>query len=460
MRYDDAHVRVNRRSAIRSLVAAWSSTRLPLGAQALPEPSWYLTGAVTDRSAVVKTAFVDRPAPLPPLIVSPRRDLSDGVRVSGRAVPAASETYGRRTVGEYRLDGLEPATEYFAGLREGTGTLARFRTFGSGAFSFVAAFSSCGGGTRVMPMSHVSNSGVFAALAALDPHVFLHMGDLHYYNITGPARLVEPVAGLFRRGLDRVLSQERQALFYRRTPLAYVWDDHDYGTDNSDGSSPTRDAVRRYYDSDLPHYPLPLAPNADGPIAQVFDIGRVRFLMTDDRSERHASEDTMLGPRQVDWLLAELERAVRDAVPLVAWVNSVPWITSDGDDEGWGAFAAERRLIGERISALGLGPRLLMLSGDAHMLAFDDGRNNRNGGFVVAQAAPLDRFVRMKGGPYSHEPTDQRNGQFGVLRVTDDGTTLTARLEGHRFDGTSRATQVPGMAVTVRCTGTSCELVT
>ena len=188
-------VRVNRRSALRCLVAAWSSTRLPLGAQALPEPAWLLTGAVTDRSAVVKAVFVDRPSPLPPLLVSPRRDLSGGAIVTGQAVAAASETYGRRTIGEYRLDALEPATEYFAGLREGTGTLARFRTFGRGAFSFVAAFASCAGGTRVMPLSNVSNSGVFAALAALDPHVFLHMGDLHYYNITGPARLVEPVAG-------------------------------------------------------------------------------------------------------------------------------------------------------------------------------------------------------------------------------------------------------------------------
>jgi len=147
-------------------------------------------------------------------------------------------------------------------------------------------------------------------------------------------------------------------------------------------------------------------------------------------------------------------------VTLLAWINSVPWITTDSDAEGWGPFANERRLIGERIATLGLGPRMIMLSGDAHMLAFDDGRNNRHGGFVVAQAAPLDRFVRRRGGPYSHEPADQRNGQFGVLRVTDDGTTLTARIEGHRYDGQGRATQVPGVALTVRCTGTTCSVVT
>jgi len=451
-------VRVDRRSALRSLVAAWTASRLPVGAQGRPEPTWLLTGAVTDSTALVKAAFVDRPAALPALLVGPRRDLSGATAVEGRAIPAPSPSYPQRTIGEYRLDGLTPATEYFAGLRAGTGTLARFRTFGRGPCSFVAAFASCAGGTRVVPMSHVSNSGVFAALAALDPDVFVHMGDLHYYNIPGPARPVEAVAGLFRRALDRVLSQERQALFYRRTPLVYVWDDHDYGTDNADGGAPTRDAARYYYASDFPAYATPLAPQADGPIAQVFAIGRVRFLMTDTRSERNYAQRTMLGPRQLAWLLAELERAARDQVALLVWINTVPWITADTDGEGWGPFAEERRQIGARITALGLGPRLVMLSGDAHMLAFDDGRNNRHGGFVVAQAAPLDRFVRRKGGPYSHDPPDQKNGQFGVLRVTDDGTTLTARLEGHRYDGGSRSSVVPGIAITVRCDGATCTV--
>ena len=182
---------------------------------------------------------MDRPAPQPRLLVSTQRDLSNATAVEGRWSPAPSATYSQRLIGEFGIHGLEPATEYFAGFRAGTGTLARFRTFGRGAFNFVAAFASCAGGTRVVPLSHVSNSGVFAALAALDPHVFIHMGDLHYYNISGPAKPVEPLAGLFRRGLDRVLSQERQALFYRRTPLAYVWDDHDYGPDDSDSRSPT-----------------------------------------------------------------------------------------------------------------------------------------------------------------------------------------------------------------------------
>ena len=307
-------------------------------------------------------------------------------------------------------------------------------------------------------MSHVSNSSVFAAINALDPHVFIHMGDLHYYNLNGVSRPPEPLMGRFRQSLDRVLSQEQQVLLYRRTPIVYMWDDHDYGVNDSDGNSPTRDAARAYYATDVPHYPLPLGANADGPLAQSFDIGRVRFLATDSRSERKPAERTMLGRRQFTWLLDELGRAASERVPLVAWVNPVPWITRDGDGDGWGMFAAERQAIGERITTLGLGDRLVMLSGDAHMLAFDDGRNNAHGGFVVAQAAPLDRFLNRKGGPYSHEPPKQKNGQFALLRVDDDGDALTATLEGHRYTNDGQSIVVPETRLRLRCSGGRCEL--
>ncbi len=425
----------------------------------VPEPAWLWSGAVTPTSATVLVAFARIIGAAPVLLLSERRDLSDARRVEGRLVPAPSLSQSGRVVVNYAVNGLAPSREYFCGFRPGTGTLVRFRTFGIGPFSFKAAFASCAGGTRLVPMSHVSNSGVFDAIGAQDPHVFIHMGDLHYYNLTGAARPLQPLMGRFRLSLDRVLSQEHQALFYRRTPIVYVWDDHDFGLDESDGTSPTRDAARAYYATDVPHYPLPIGANADGPLAQTFDIGRVRFLVTDARSDRLPAQRTLLGQRQFAWLLEELGRAAADRVAFLVWVNPVPWITVDGDRQGWGMFAAERRAIGQRITSLGLGQRLLMLSGDAHMLAFDDGRNNANGGFVVAQAAPLDRFVRAKGGPYSHEPPAQTNGQFGMLRVEDNGTILTATIEGHRYTGSGRSMVVPETRLRLRCADGKCELV-
>lgn len=429
-----------------------------LAGAATDEPSWLWSGAITDRSAIVKVAFAEPPVVTPALLVSTSRDLRDAVRIEGRATPRPSRRQAGRTVIEYALEGLAEATEYFAGLRTDSGTRLRLRTFGRGPFSFTAAFASCAGGTRLVPASHVSNSRVFDAMAALDPHVFIHMGDFHYYNIIGPASPPDLLLARFRRALDRVLSQEHQALFYRRTPLVYMWDDHDFGPNDADSRSPTRTAARTYYAEDVPHYPLPLAPAHDGPIAQSFDIGRVRFLVTDARSERLESAGTLLGPAQKAWLLAELDRAAAERAPLVVWVNPVPWITADGDGDGWGKFADERRDIGARIAALGFGPRLVMLSGDAHMLAFDDGRNNLHGGFPVAQAAPLDRYVRRKGGPYSHEPPRQQNHQFATLDVDDTGTVLTATLQGYRFTGAATPVPVPETRLRIECAGLRCTL--
>ncbi len=449
---------VPRRTMLRSLAAGLVFTGG--GQSPFVEPAWMWSGAVTATSATVIAAFTERLGATPPLLVSTNRDLSGARQVPGRLTPAPSRSRAGRAVVEYRLEALEPGTEYFAGIEPASGTRVRLRTFGRGPFSFTVAFASCAGGTRPVPMSHVSNSGVFDAIGEFDPHLFIHMGDLHYYNINGAARYPDVLLERFRRGLDRVLSQEHQALFYRRTPIAYVWDDHDYGPDDADARSSTRDAARRYYGVDVPHYPLPLAPLNDGPIAQVFEVGRVRFLMTDMRSERLPPAGEMLGARQKAWLLAELERAAADRVPLVAWVNPVPWITADGDGDGWGRYAAERREIGERITALGLGRRLVMLSGDAHMLAFDDGRHNVNGGFVVAQAAPLDRFVRRKGGPYSHEPPQQKNGQFATLQVDDTGTRLTATLQGYRYVGNGKAIPVRETRLRLECAGDRCALTT
>ena len=118
----------------------------------------------------------------------------------------------------------------------------------------------------------------------------------------------------FRAQYDANLTAPAQAELYRSTPVAYVWDDHDYGPNDADSTSPARvaahDAYRRY----VPHYPL--AGQPETPINQAFTIGRVRFLLTDSRSDRTPgstpeAERSMLGAGQRAWLEREL-LAARD----------------------------------------------------------------------------------------------------------------------------------------------------
>jgi hypothetical protein len=191
----------------------------------------------------------------------------------------------------------------------------------------------------------------------------------------------------------------------------------------------------------VPHYPLA----SPGAIHQAFTVGRVRFVLLDTRSERSPSDrpddarKTMLGGAQKAWLERELAAsAARDAMTVV--VSSVPWIAprAAGADH-WGGYATERAELARFIAARG--PRnLLMLAGDAHMVAIDDGSGSdysgtRRGGFPVMHAGALDRHGAVKGGPYS-EGAFPGAGQYGTVTVDDrGGDRIRVVLTGKRYDG-------------------------
>jgi hypothetical protein len=101
-----------------------------------------------------------------------------------------------------------------------------------------------------------------------------------------------------------------------------------------------------------------------------------------------------------------------------------------------------------------------MLSGDAHMVAIDDGTHSNYAtgpgrgrrGFVVMHAAPLDRRTSEKGGPYSLGISRQR-GQFGLVDVTDDGQELSVELSGRDRAGAP----VKGMRLALACADNACD---
>jgi alkaline phosphatase D len=156
----------------------------------------------------------------------------------------------------------------------------------------------------------------------------------------------------------------------------------------------------------------------------------VRFILTDNYSYRSPAADpdgadkTMLGDEQQAWFEQEL-LAAKGRYPVIVWVNSQPWIVDAADNaDGWGAYATERQEIANFINDYEI-QGLMSLSGDAHMLAIDDGSHNLFGteqvpGFPVFQAAALDRRGTEKGGPYS-EGAYPGGGQFGLMTVNDNG---------------------------------------
>jgi phosphodiesterase/alkaline phosphatase D-like protein len=431
---------ISRRKFIALLAAALTQVRG--WAQGLPQVNWVWSGACSAEGITIKAH--SRPGASLQLVATPV-DAPDGS--PGLKQSAVADDNG---VATFVLDRLQARIRYrYTVGTEGTPALTgTFRTFAAGPMSFRAVFSSCA--------SSGSRSAVFTHMRAQQPDLFFHMGDLHYRNI----RLNEPAR--FARAYQDVLTSTTQSELFRNVPVAYMWDDHDYGSDNSDRTSPSRAAALASYRVFVPHYPM--SAESESTIHQAFTVGRVRVLLTDLRSARSsprgpAANRTMLGPAQLAWLLEELE-AARNA-PLVIWVNTVPWITkrNEATAEGWAPYAVERRTIADAIVRVGLTDRLLMLSGDAHMLAIDDGTNSEYAtgaaagerGFVVAHAAAMNRWPRLKGGPYSHGQV-AGSGQFGVMDVVDDGTSIRVMIQGWR-----NAAPVPGMQIAFTCRDGRCS---
>ncbi|CAB4589368.1 MAG: phosphatase PAP2 family protein [Actinobacteria bacterium] len=392
----------------------------------LDEVRWVLAGALEPDSVTVTARLRDGGATASLLV----QTSADDPGVWSPAV--AADEFG---VARMRVDGLAAGTAYTYRVvvdgdpDEGRG-VGEFRTPVDGPMSFRVVLASC---ARTS-----SNGAVFDAMAGEDALLYLALGDIHYGNIES----TEP--GPFLDAFDRLLTRPAQAAFYRSTPIAYVWDDHDYGPNDADATSPGREAVADVYRSVVPSAALV----DDVAIFQAFTVGRVRFVLTDTRSQR--TDDTMLGDEQLRWLLDELTTASRTHA-LVVWANAVPWVgpARPGGD-GWAGYADERARIAEAIEDAGI-ENLVMVSGDAHMVAIDDGTNTDDArepgdGFPLLHAAALDRPGNVKGGPYS-EGAFPGGGQYGVLDIVDPAVTdpgsdapVTVTMSGRTWDGRTLVT--------------------
>jgi phosphodiesterase/alkaline phosphatase D-like protein/membrane-associated phospholipid phosphatase len=381
--------------------------------RAVDEVEWVWSGDLRPDGATV-VARLDDVGAVPVSLVVRARDGADET-----VATAMTDSDG---IVRLRAADLDAATTYdwwveVAGETDQGRGRGSFTTAPAGAASFTIAAAACA--------RTGSDGAVYDAIRDAAPLLYLVTGDLHYANIAA----TEP--GPFLAAYGRVLTSPAQAALYREVPVDYVWDDHDYGPNDADSTSPGRDAARSAYRQAVPHVPLA----TDGAIHHAFTIGRVRFVVTDSRSER--TDSTMLGEEQLAWLLDELADARRWG--LVVWANADPWIApaSAGRDD-WGGYADERRTIADAIAAAGV-DNLVMVSGDAHMLAVDDGSNsdystNGGGGFPVLHAGALDRPGSVKGGPYS-EGAFPGAGQFGLLHIDDDGDRVTVELEGRDWTG-------------------------
>lgn len=334
-----------------------------------------------------------------------------------------------KRVARLSITGLSAGTVYYYAI-EINGVIdlsltGRFKTKPSASFTF--AFGTCN--------SSGSNHAVFDRIVTENPDFFLHLGDLHYHNFTTPD------TAQYITAYDEALAAGPGKVF-RQFATHYVYDDHDYGPNDSDGDFVGRDNAVLAYRQRVPHPTLAESGDTD-PVYHSFTVGRCIFIMTDLRSEASNSSvtdnssKTMMGATQKTWFKNILSS---NSGKFFFWCSSRIWHanTSAGHDS-WGGYNTERVELADYIRTNCSG-RIAILSGDRHQLGIDDGTNcdyaTSGDPIPIFMAAPLDQPNNSHGSATFSEGVFGNNGQFGLVTVTDGGGgTITIDMVGKRSTG-------------------------
>lgn len=415
-----------------------------------PAAEWVLVGGLQSSSAVfkVRTLPEEGDGANRTLLISTSPDQNDSEIVHQQQI------LGNELVETIQVEGLANGTQYYYFITENANGdyryKGKFRTPQPEGtrFNFKVATAGCA--------TTGSRANVFRHIAEEDPLLFLHLGDFHYEDLN----VVNVTTRL--TAIDMVMGSEPQAALWSRVGFTSMWDDHDWLGDESRGEGIGREAALESYRLAFPYQsPLPAFANDayDGqkelPPYHAFTIGTVRFIISDLRSE--SSEEHMYSEQQKQWLFEEIANA--SLYDFVVWVTPSPWIGPSKKDDTWWGHPEDRSELSEYITSTMGGPggakNLIAISSDAHMLAFDDGRNSyygaalKNGtspsqifSFPVLQSGPMDRMGSAKGGPYSdgcNTMRMQRNHQYSTVdfQFDDEEEGACMVIKSFRMSGSS-----------------------
>jgi hypothetical protein len=367
--------------------------------------------------------------------------LADNEAMSGPVLygPTAPGADG---IVSWLVTGLDPNTRYWCLVDDGamnTNWPATFRTHPgpvgeplSYVFGAAGDAGYAGVGDSSYITAQVSNNPVFDTMrlqARAEEWVwFSHLGDLHYRNIAAndPAAFRTAYFDTMNYG-NFVNPSARQGQFFRSVASTYVWDDHDFGPNDSNRTSASRPAAQQVYREWVPHYTL---PSASG-IYQSWQVGRVLYIAADVRSFRdpNSTEEspakTMLGTAQKAWMENLLSTTTAEAL---VWQVPSRWI---GGSDTWSSFTHERDAMVQMFGDLGWLDRMIYMTADEHALSICSGPYNRWGGFPMFMFASMDSSYGTNTREIYDIGQSQGRQRYGTMRVQDDGHTIALTGTGY-----------------------------
>jgi alkaline phosphatase D len=206
-----------------------------------------------------------------------------------------------------------------------------------------------------------SDYQIFGHIAAQKPNLMLWLGDNVYYR--------EPDwstrSGMLHRYTHDRSTPELQSLLAATSHYA-IWDDHDYGPNDSDGTWIHKETAAEVFEAfwGNPTYGIPGSKGC----TTFFQYNDIDFFLLDNRYYRAPNEcgtcpRTALGQAQTDWLLAAL--AASQAPFKMVAIGGQMLTTNDNSETHWHFFKEERDAILEHIEKEKI-KGVIFLTGDQH----------------------------------------------------------------------------------------------
>jgi alkaline phosphatase D len=202
---------------------------------------------------------------------------------------------------------------------------------------------------------------IFESMAADAPDMMLWLGDNIYLREVD----FQSYSGFLHRYTHTRSTPEMGSLL-KACPNYAIWDDHDFGPNDSDGSwvhaDWSRESFKTFWSN--PSYGLPDAPRC---ISTAFRFVDMEFFLLDNRTYRvnhynKTNEPQVLGQDQIDWLIQALRKS---RAPYKFVVVGGQVLSDAAVYENVAQFPSERQQILERIEAEDI-RGVVFLSGDRH----------------------------------------------------------------------------------------------
>ncbi|GAB4351046.1 MAG: alkaline phosphatase D family protein [Gammaproteobacteria bacterium] len=273
---------------------------------------------------------------------------------------------------------------------------------------------------------------IFEAIAAQKPDLMLWLGDTVYLR---EADTDSPWGIAERYRAMRAFPPLQNLL--RSTHHYAIWDDHDFGPNNSNTSyifkPVSLELFQRYWAN--PSYGLPETPG----IFTRFSWHDVEFFLLDDRYHRNSdrapdsSDKSMLGGAQLAWLKDAL---LSSPATFKVIANGSQMLNDSSRAEGWQHFPGERQGFLEWLEAARV-PGVVFLSGDRHRTELT--RRSRSGGYPLYEltCSPLTSRARPARGPEEALATlvpGTRVEERNFCRLDFDGPLNDRRMTIRVFD--------------------------